>query len=274
MIRCNDNPNMINVSQSKGMTGLLRAGLFLFVGIAGVCARPLEILFVGNSYVYVNNLPDVFTKVAAGAGLEPPHVAMHAPGGQTLTGHCSDANLMKILAGHFDVVILQEQSEIPAMAETNLPLRKSFIGACQRLSNIIHQQHPDTKIVLFQTWARHASAWKRPQDVANLGSNADEMQARLSRWYAEAGRQISARVAPVGDAWRANYHSSEPALLHDADGSHPSPAGTYLTALVLVGVVYDTQITTRYTGPFSETAPVRLRILALTNQALRKVQQP
>ena len=33
----------------------------------GAFARPLDVLFVGNSYVYVNNLPEVFRQVAAGA---------------------------------------------------------------------------------------------------------------------------------------------------------------------------------------------------------------
>ena len=67
---------MKNILQTKRMRILLCAGIFLLAGLAGTCARPLEILFVGNSYVYVNNLPEVFAKAAAGAGLEPQVVAV------------------------------------------------------------------------------------------------------------------------------------------------------------------------------------------------------
>ena len=39
-------------------------------------------------------------------------------------------------------------------------------------------------------------------------------------------------VAPVGRAWERALR--DPAMtLHDPDGSHPSPAGTYLAACVL-----------------------------------------
>ena len=93
--------------------------LILLVGFlwSVASARPLEVLFVGNSYVYVNDLPGTFAKVAEGAGQEAPHVTMHAPGGQSLSGHCRDAGLLKKLETHFDVVILQEQSQMPALAE-------------------------------------------------------------------------------------------------------------------------------------------------------------
>ena len=234
-------------------------------------ARPLEVLFVGNSYVYVNNLPEVFARVAAGAGIESPHVAVHAPGGQSLAGDCTDAALLKIMEHRFDVIILQEQSQIPAKAEADLRLRRSFLDSCRWLSGHVQQRYPDTKIVLYQTWARHYSAWTtQPKEVEGCGANPEEMQKRLRRWYAEAGRLVGARVAPVGDTWLANYHDTQPLLLHSADGSHPSPAGTYLAALVLVGAVYDIAPVTSYPGPFSPDGKERAHLVALASQALGK----
>ena len=249
----------------------LIAGALVWLGGAGALARPLDVLFVGNSYVYVNNLPKVFARVAAGTGRESPHVTVHAPGGQTLAGTCADATLLKIMERPFDVIILQEQSQIPAKAETNLPVRRSFLDACRWLNGRVHQHYPGTKIVLYQTWARHLSAWTtQPKEVEGCGANPDEMQKRLSRWYAEAGRLVGARVAPVGDAWLANYHDAHPLMLHAADGSHPSPAGTYLAALVLVGAVYDIAPVTSYPGPFSSDSKDRAHLAALAAQALGK----
>jgi hypothetical protein len=235
-------------------------------------ARPLDVLFVGNSYVYVNNLPEVFVRVAIGAGQESPHVTVYAPGGQTLAGACADAALLKIMEQRFDVIILQEQSQIPAKAEVDPRLRRTFLDACRRLSGHVHQLYPNTRFVLYQTWARHSSAWTtQPKEVEGCGANPDEMQKRLSRWYAEASRLIGARVAPVGDTWLANYRDAHPLMLHAADGSHPAPAGTYLTALVLVGVVYDIAPITSYPGPFPPDSKDRVHLVALASQVLGKV---
>jgi hypothetical protein len=249
----------------------LIAGAFVWLAAAGAFARPLEVLFVGNSYVYGNNLPEVFVRVAVGAGLESPHITVHAPGGQTLAGAATNAELLKILDRQFDVIILQEQSQIPAKAEADLRVRRSFLDACRSLSGRVHQHDPNTTIVLYQTWARHSSVWKQPKEVEGCGANPDEMQKRLSRWYAEAGRLIGARVAPVGDAWLANYHDAHPLMLHAADGSHPAPTGTYLAALVLVGTVYDIAPVTRYPGPFNSDSKDRVQLEALASKTLGKV---
>jgi hypothetical protein len=249
----------------------LIVGVLVLLGGTSAQARPLDVLFVGNSYVYVNNLPEVFAKVAAGAGLESPHVTVHAPGGQTLAGAATNAELLKILERQFDVIILQEQSQIPAKAEVDLRVRRSFLDACQWFSGHVHQHYPNTRVVLYQTWARHPSVWTtQPKEVEGCGANPEEMQKRLSRWYAEAGQLIGARVAPVGDAWLANYHDAHPLMLHAADGSHPAPAGTYLAALVLVGTVYDIPPVTSYAGPFSSDSKDRIHLVALASQALGK----
>jgi len=250
---------------------VLLAGALVWLAGASAVARPLDVLFVGNSYVYVNNLPEVFARVAAGAGQESPHVTVYAPGGQALASACVNATLLRILEQRFDVVILQEQSQIPAMAELDLRLRRASLDACRKLSNQIRPRYPDTTIILYQTWARHASAWAmQPKEVAGCGANPEEMQRRIDRWYAEAGRLIGARVAPVGDTWMANYHDAHPLMLHAADGSHPAPAGTYLAALVLVGTVYDIPPVTRYFGPFSSDSKDRERLVALASRALAK----
>ena len=48
------------------------------------------------------------------------------------------------------------------------------------------------------------------------------------------------QVAPVGTAFTA-VHAARPALWHDlfhTDGFHPSPAGSYLEALVIYATIF------------------------------------
>src|SRR5258708_14326949 len=78
----------------------------------------LRILFVGNSYTYVNDLPGVFAQLA-GAGGHAVEVETDAQGGWSLSDHVnSSATLNQIILSKWNFVVLQEQSEIPSMAQS------------------------------------------------------------------------------------------------------------------------------------------------------------
>lgn len=244
------------------MKTVLRILLLLLLSGSSSFARPLEVLFIGNSYTYVNNLPEVFRAVAGGAGHEEPQVSMFAVGGQSLAGFCRDPKLLQKLEARYDVVVLQEQSQIPAFAEFDPVARKQFLEACQWMCRQLRSRHQEVRIVLFQTWARHRSSYKRQPGEPAMGDTPEQMQARLTRWYAEAGRQCRAAVAPVGEAWLANYQRPHPLILHADDGSHPSFAGTYLAALVLARTIYGQDLATGYRGPLSTEDAQELQQLA------------
>ena len=65
----------------------------------------------------------------------------------------------------------------------------------------------------------------------------------------------------MGDVWLANYQRPHPVMLHVEDGSHPAPAGTYLTALVLESVIYQIPAITRFGGSLDPGTALRLQAL-------------
>src|SRR5437879_1092161 len=84
-------------------------------GVSYTQGKPL-ILFVGNSFTSVNDLPGTFARLARSLG-DAPGVEGFAPGGQTFDGHSKDARLMLRIKGRaWDYVVLQEQSQRPAFA--------------------------------------------------------------------------------------------------------------------------------------------------------------
>jgi ABC-type amino acid transport substrate-binding protein len=115
---------------------LVSAGLALFVALAVLvscggrsaaparpgagCARidssiTCNVLFVGNSYTAVNNLPAMFTKLAASGGLTVATKALD-PGGTTLADHLAARDTAEALKGStWNVVVLQDQSQIPSV---------------------------------------------------------------------------------------------------------------------------------------------------------------
>ena len=76
----------------------------------------VRVLFLGNSYTYVNDLPTVFRDLAR-AGGQNVETGMVANGGETLAQHAASPDSLGAIRGSgWQFVVLQEQSEIPALA--------------------------------------------------------------------------------------------------------------------------------------------------------------
>src|SRR4051794_37243196 len=73
----------------------------------------LNVLFIGNSFTARNNLPALVAQIAAAAGAKLDHQLISV-GGASLRTHWNKGDALKaIQQGHFDFVVLQEQSTLP-----------------------------------------------------------------------------------------------------------------------------------------------------------------
>ncbi|MEI8333738.1 MAG: DUF4886 domain-containing protein [Chloroflexota bacterium] len=190
----------------------------------GPCTR---VLFIGNSYTYVNDLPGTFAEVARSGGRDV-EVGMAAIGGATLGDHvASSATQGALAAQSWDVVVLQEQSQLPAVDAFRIG---GFDPAVRSLVKTIHSA--GARPLLFATWA-HRDGW--PEERLN---DYASMQDRIDAAYVGIGRELGVGVAPVGAAWAA-VRASDPGIdLWQPDGSHPSAAGTYLAACVFYAAIF------------------------------------
>jgi hypothetical protein len=212
----------------------------LFTTLAALAEDPQRILFIGNSYTGVNKLPDVFVEVVKSSGRPAPVVKSSTPGGRTLKQHLAIAGSMKLVDdGGWDVVVLQGQSQEPAIAETDETVRKEFLESAAELCKRVRAKSPKAKIYFYETWARHADYWKAAKKGPDVGADPKEMQTRLRKWYGVVAKDNGATFVPCGDAWELNYVSSAPVRLHTSDHSHPEFVGTYLNALIFFGKIYD-----------------------------------
>jgi hypothetical protein len=84
-----------------------------------------------------------------------------------------------------------------------------------------------TEVLLYQTWG-HADG----NPSIGYGSYAS-MQEHLIRSYDYLANETGANVARVGEAWQRFVPSGVSDQLHDPDGVHATPTGSYLSALVL-----------------------------------------
>ncbi len=245
--------------------------LFCWLTLGSGQANAERILFIGNSYTGVNNLPKIYQQIVTSTGAPAPDVSAATPGGKTLEQHLSEAKTLKLIdEGNWDVVVVQGQSQEAAMAQVSQAMQTSFLKGAKGLCERIKTKSPKAKIVFYQTWARHADYWTKPRADLNVGKNPQEMQARNRQSYQQAAAQSKGTVvAPVGDAWALNYADPKGPRLHSQDQSHPAFSGSYLAGLVLYGTIHPTAtLTVPFHGDISAADTTLLQNTA------RKACQP
>lgn len=183
-----------------------------------------RVLFVGNSYTSANDLPAMAGRLARSAG-HPIVTGMVAEGGATLAAHATNATtLAEVAGGRWSIVVLQEQSQVPALPAS----RGQMATAAAAIVAAI--RGAGAEAVLFETWA-HAGGWPE------AGLDEASMAAALFAGYEGLGSRLGVPVAMVGRAFQRAAAAAPGVALRQDDGSHPTPAGTYLAACVLVAAI-------------------------------------
>ena len=193
-------------------------------GPDGSCPR---VLFIGNSYTYVNDLPGTFASLAQSGG-HTIETGMLASGGATLAEHLSDSATGTMLDSRkWDVVVLQEQSEIPSVEASR---EYSMYPALRSLVAGVRDRHATP--MLFMTWAHR-------DGLPEAGMpDYESMQGSIDKGYLSISAELGAAVAPVGYTWFILRRQSPDIELWQSDGSHPTSAGTYLAACIFYAAIF------------------------------------
>lgn len=160
----------------------LMAAFFLAAAATNSATPPSRILFIGNSYTSVNNLPGIFSRMVTSAGNPTPVIEASTPEGLTLEQQTKlPATMGMIDEGNWGVVVIQGQSQEAAMAEQYANMRASFQQGAAELCRRIKAKSPNASIVFYQTRARHADYWQNPKADKTVGNNPTDMQARIRK---------------------------------------------------------------------------------------------
>lgn len=196
--------------------------LLSFKGFGQIQTR--KVLFLGNSYTYVNDLPQIISALATNTG-DVLIYDSNLIGGYTLEDHASSTiSQNKILSNDWDYIVLQEQSQRPAFSNPSAFLN-GFVG----LEGFINQNKPCSQITSFMTWGHQNG------DTQNCPSNPsvcnyDGMQTLIRDRYMNFSNIMESEVTPVGVVWKYIRENNPTINLYQSDGSHPSLAGSYLAA--------------------------------------------
>lgn len=189
----------------------------------------LRVLFIGNSYTYYWNLPQVVSKMAASRG-EKVLTKKSTLGGSSLKQHWNSYRGLKskelVEDGSWDIVILQNHSR------STLDSLADFMDYGAKWVDWVNETNAAP--ILYMTWAREFNP---------------TMQDAITNGYDSLAGQSDAKLAPVGLVWKQARILRPDLDLFDSDGSHPSPIGVYLSACVLYRAI---------TGNSVKGLPVRL----------------
>ena len=204
---------------------------FIIAFIPSINAQHINVLFLGNSYTSVNDLPGTINSLLEGSDKTMTY-ASNTPGGYCFFEHVTNTSSLNLIRrGDWDYVVLQEQSQMPSIDYYRY---NSMYPAAAQLRDSILKYNPCAEVVFYMTWGRRDGG----QQCENYGQGLycsaefrdfDHMQDTMTRAYCEVAEQLLSQVAPAGEAWRYARHHSD-INPFTSDGSHPSMYGTYLTA--------------------------------------------
>jgi hypothetical protein len=191
----------------------------------------LRALFIGNSYMGVNNLPQMVQDLSNSLG-DVLIYESNTPGGQTFQMQAANpVNYQKMAAQEWDYIILQGQSQEPSFPFDQV--NSQTLPYAVQLADSAKAIQPCSQVNYFMTWGRQNGD---PQwDSINT---FDKMNTRLRDAYLRIADSANAAVSPVGVAWKYVRDNYPVINLYQQDGSHPSLTGSYLAACVFYSSLY------------------------------------
>ncbi len=195
----------------------------------------LRVLFVGNSYVQVNNLPSIITQMAANRG-DVLLTSDASVGGSTLQQHSMNGNTLALIAQKgWDFVVLQEQSQMPSFPDAQVA--QDTYPYARMLDSLVHVANPCAKTVFYMTWGR------KNGDAGNcpyfpLVCTYNGMDSLLRARYTIMAQTNKAVLSPVGVAWHKMRDLYPATDLYQSDESHPSAVGSYLAAATFYTIFF------------------------------------
>ena len=210
--------------------------LFLaFIPLLSFGQSKKEVLFIGNSYTYYNDLPDLVKEIALSFGDTLVHESS-TPGGSNFNAHSTNSqSLSKINQQQWDYVVLQAQSQEPSFSPSQVA--SDTYPYAEILVDSILANSSCTEPLFFMTWGRKYGDQNNCQFYPPVCTYAG-MQKRLRESYLDMSFLHNASCSPVGLAWKKSIAIDSTIDLYSTDNSHPSIYGSYLAACTFYASIF------------------------------------
>jgi hypothetical protein len=170
-----------------------------------------RVLFIGNSYLYLQDIPGIVQALADSAGGDKLAVETVAFANMALVDHIGLGTAkIEIDKGGWEWIVLQQG---PSSVEVN---RDTLRLAAKAFADMMPA---GTKPALFSAWPQSDRLQDFPRAIES---------------YTLAAADVSGLMLPVASAWLGAW-SRDPTIKLYSDALHPSLEGAYLSGLVVYG---------------------------------------
>ena len=188
--------------------------LFVFIVLFSdaFAQKKTNILFVGNSLTYTNNIPELVKLIASCDSIELNCNSLSHPN-YALEDHWNDGVAAKeIKSKTYDFVVVQQGPS--SQTEGRLMLLNDGL----RFANLCKENQ--TQLAFYMVWPAKARSFDFPGVVESYTMVADSTKSIL---------------CPAGSAWLRVWQTFPQFRLYGADEFHPNTSGSFLAALVIYG---------------------------------------
>lgn len=258
--------------------------LYFLLGVAAFLTSingqaQTKVLFLGNSFTYVNNCNTLFAGFCSAAGI-PFTVDINAQAGmavadEQIVGHVNDAvSQSKITSKKWDYIVVQD-NQGDYVNSAGIP------GACGSanvaLYNKIKANNACTRIIYFGGWGPVGGVTTGDNTTACIDRIHTNM-CYLNNNVDQSAPKEPEIVAPIGKAWITSMSQMPSVNLYYSDNVHPGLPGSYLAAATIFTTIFKQDPSNlSYTGGLAASTASSLRAIAYstvtnpTNSAATKL---
>lgn len=204
--------------------------------------QTIRVLFVGNSLVIRNNLPNMLQMMILKRGLLPGQtvavssIATPSVSFNTFTG--SKYKMLIESPNAWTHVVLQEQSDKLSLG---LPFERNYVWpAALTLASYVNTNKP-AKLLWYETMA-HSGGNKINDTYELMQDRVIEGYYNLNEIVKKTYPDLNTTICPVGKVWErmikelTNMKKNPLKILY-IDSVHPTVSGTYLSSLVFYRII-------------------------------------
>lgn len=196
--------------------------------------EPINLLMIGNSHTYYNDMPEIVRQIALSHGDEVQMETLTLAGASFKNHVEGSGNQALIQSQDWDYVVLQENASVAARA-SDIAAANMYPFA-ETLVDWVKTNHQPTRVYYYLTQAYSVGApWC---DEVPTVCDYDGMLDAIRANYIALDGSTPAQVCPAGIAWKILFNEIPGIELHDDDTVHPNLLGSYVSACTIYASLF------------------------------------
>lgn len=234
--------------------------LFFGTSANAADAEPLKILFIGNSYTHMNEMPSILKKMVEKSG-KKAIIERNTQSGASFRVHSERKDMYAAINSRkWDYVVLQGYSR--ELSYTPEHIDTATVPFVNKITDSIYANNPCTNVLFYMTWGYEGGFLDRVEV-----DTYEKMADSIERGYRYLSALYNVPVVPVGMVWKS-VKQKNIMDLYAPDRAHPSINGSYLAACTFYNVIFNESNDKVYTSTVSSefATVIKKEALSIVNQ--------